>query len=82
MIRRNGRFDREIAMGIPDEAARCKILKVMTSSMKISDDVEFNKISKITPGFVGADLESVVKEAALICMDRIFKTVIPNQEVG
>lgn len=81
MIRRNGRFDREIAMGIPDEAARGKILRVMAKDIRTSDDVDFDAIGKTTAGFVGADLEAVVKEAALICINRVFGTILPEQKV-
>jgi ribosome biogenesis ATPase len=72
MIRRNGRFDKEIAMGIPDEAARIHILKNLTLSLRLDPLVDFRQLGKMTPGFVGADLESVVKEAALLCINRTF----------
>ncbi|MBI2173171.1 MAG: AAA family ATPase [Candidatus Aenigmarchaeota archaeon] len=65
---RPGRFDRQILVPTPDEKTRLEILKVHTSKMPLAEDVDVVKISKETPGFSGADLESVVREAAIIAM--------------
>eukprot|EP00922_Rhytidocystis_sp_ex-Travisia-forbesii_P041135 GHVS01061388.1.p1 GENE.GHVS01061388.1~~GHVS01061388.1.p1 ORF type:complete len:768 (+),score=141.93 GHVS01061388.1:108-2306(+) len=72
MIRRNGRFDRELAMTIPDEASRCEMLRAMCRPMRISAQVDFTNIARLTPGFVGADLQAVTREAALLAMTRVF----------
>lgn len=56
-LRRAGRFDREIAVGIPSEAARQSILRVLTRSLRLSGDFDFKAVAKRTPGFVGADLQ-------------------------
>jgi SpoVK/Ycf46/Vps4 family AAA+-type ATPase len=56
-LRRAGRFDREIAMSIPSEAARASILRVLTRPLSLSGDFDFAVVAKRTPGFVGADLQ-------------------------
>jgi hypothetical protein len=56
-LRRAGRFDREIAVGIPSEAARASILRVLTRPLRLSGDFDFGEVAKRTPGFVGADLQ-------------------------
>jgi ribosome biogenesis ATPase len=75
-LRRAGRFDREICMGVPDEKARCRILKVMTAKMRLEGDFDFDAIAKKTPGYVGADIRSLTKEAAVIAINRIFKDML------
>lgn len=72
-LRRAGRFDREIVLGAPDEAAREGILQVMTSQMRVEGSLDFKVLARKTPGFVGADLRSLTKEAAVIAIKRIFK---------
>ena len=59
-LRRPGRFDREIEIGIPDEEGRLDILHIHTRGMPLTDDVKLEYFAKITHGFVGADLESSV----------------------
>ncbi|GMI33585.1 hypothetical protein TeGR_g1380, partial [Tetraparma gracilis] len=81
-LRRAGRFDREICMGVPDERARCRILKVMTSKMRLSGDFDFDAIAKKTPGYVGADIRSLTKEAAVIAINRIFKDMLNLNLIG
>jgi len=72
-LRRAGRFDREIVLGAPDEKAREGILRVMTKEMKVDDnDLNYKLLAKKTPGFVGADVRSLTKEAAVIAINRIF----------
>ena len=75
-LRRAGRFDREISLGIPDQKARAQILRVMTSTMRLEGDFDFQEIARLTPGFVGADLMAVNKEAAVLAINRIFKGII------
>lgn len=74
-LRRAGRFDREIALGIPDAAARARILKVMASKLHLAGDFDFDAIARATGGFVGADLGALAKEAAIIAVHRIFSTL-------
>ncbi|KAF5780058.1 putative AAA+ ATPase domain, ATPase, AAA-type, core, AAA ATPase, AAA+ lid domain-containing protein [Helianthus annuus] len=69
-LRRPGRFDREITLGVPDENARTKILRVLTRNVKLGDAFDLVKISKLTPGFVGTDLVSLVDNAGRLCMRR------------
>ena len=64
-LRRGGRFDREIQIGVPDEEGRKEILQVHTRGMPLSDDVHIDKIAARTHGFVGADLDAVASEAAM-----------------
>eukprot|EP00929_Paragymnodinium_shiwhaense_P000830 TRINITY_DN101038_c0_g1_i1.p1 TRINITY_DN101038_c0_g1~~TRINITY_DN101038_c0_g1_i1.p1 ORF type:complete len:824 (-),score=213.12 TRINITY_DN101038_c0_g1_i1:120-2591(-) len=71
-LRRAGRFDREIAMGIPDEPARLKILEKMTSGMRLAGDLDLKFLAKGTPGYVGADLNALTQEAALTAVVRAF----------
>ncbi|KAI0396001.1 putative AAA family ATPase/60S ribosome export protein Rix7 [Xylariaceae sp. FL0594] len=62
-LRRAGRFNHEIGLGIPNEVAREAILRKMLSNVPISDDVDFRLLAKRTPGFVGADLEDLISVA-------------------
>ncbi|KAL5726072.1 Cell division control protein 48 E [Ranunculus cassubicifolius] len=67
-LRRFGRFDREINIGVPDEVGRLEVLRIHTKNMKLSDDVDLEKVSKNTHGYVGADLAALCTEAALQCI--------------
>jgi transitional endoplasmic reticulum ATPase len=71
-LRRPGRFDREIEIGIPDDEGRFDIISIHTRGMPIDDKVDLKQISKITHGFVGADLEVLAKEAAMRSLRRIL----------
>jgi ribosome biogenesis ATPase len=79
-LRRAGRFDREIILGVPDEIGRLGILKVMTQTMRLSGDMNLKILAKKTPGFVGADIKSLTKEAGVIAINRIFKKVLIHGE--
>ena len=72
-LRRAGRFDREIVLGAPDEKAREGILRVMTQNMRVDDSLDYGVLAKKTPGFVGADIRSLTKEAAVVAINRIFQ---------
>ncbi|KAJ0873319.1 putative ATPase, AAA-type, core, P-loop containing nucleoside triphosphate hydrolase [Helianthus annuus] len=72
-LRRPGRFDHEFRLGVPDENARTKILSAITQNVKLEGAFDLVKVAKSTPGFVGADLEALVKEAGGIAMQRIFE---------
>jgi len=69
-LRRGGRFDREIEIGVPGEVGRREILDVHTRRMPLADDVDVDKLASRTHGFVGADLESLAKEAAMTALRR------------
>lgn len=64
-LRRFGRFDREVDIGIPDPTGRLEILRIHTKNMKLGEDVDLEKIASETHGFVGADLASLCSEAAI-----------------
>ena len=69
-LRRGGRFDREIEIGVPGEAGRREILDVHTRRMPLADGVDIDTLAERTHGFVGADLESLAKEAAMTALRR------------
>ena len=69
-LRRGGRFDREIEIGVPNERGRREILDVHTRRMPLADDVDIDRLAARTYGFVGADLESLVTEAAMVALRR------------
>jgi ribosome biogenesis ATPase len=71
-LRRPGRFDREICLGVPDDRARIAILSVLTRQMKLSSDFNIEALARLTPGYVGADLVALAKEAAIIAVNRVF----------
>ncbi len=69
-LRRGGRFDREIEIGIPDKHGRREILAVHTRNMPLASDVDLAAIAERTYGFVGADIDALVTEAAMTALDR------------
>ncbi|KAF9074945.1 ribosome biogenesis ATPase RIX7 [Rhodocollybia butyracea] len=74
-LRRAGRFDHEISMGVPDDEAREKILRVLSSKMRLEGNFDFAALAKATPGYVGADLSSLTAAAGIIAVKRIFKQI-------
>lgn len=78
-LRRAGRFDREISMGVPDEDARCRILEKMCEKLKVEGTIGFRDLARLTPGYVGADLNALTAEAGMIAVKRIFGTVISHE---
>jgi len=74
-LRRPGRFDREIGIPIPDRHGRLAILEIYTRGMPVASDVDLTRLADITHGFVGADLEALCREAAMICVRRIFPEI-------
>jgi transitional endoplasmic reticulum ATPase len=74
-LRRGGRFDREIEIGIPNKNGREEILLIHTRGMPLSDDVDLTHLSEITHGFVGADLEQLAKEAAMGTLRKILPDI-------
>jgi transitional endoplasmic reticulum ATPase len=77
-LRRPGRFDREISIPIPDQNARLSVLEIHSRGMPLSEDVNLNKLAEITHGFVGADLQALCREAAMLCL----RKVIPEMDLG
>ncbi|MBK5113319.1 MAG: CDC48 family AAA ATPase [Candidatus Heimdallarchaeota archaeon] len=73
-LRRGGRFDREIEIGVPDKKGRLDILHIHTRGMPLADDVDLGRIATITHGFVGADMSALVKEAAMSAL----RTILPK----
>merc|ERR1719454_1682960 len=67
-LRRFGRFDRELDIGVPDDNGRLEILRIHTKNMKLGPDVKLETIAANTHGFVGADLAQLCTEAALTCI--------------
>ncbi len=79
-LRRPGRFDREIELGVPDKEGRLEILNIHTRNMPLSKDVDLEKISEVTHGFVGADIQSLAKEAAMSAIRRVLPEIDLRQE--
>ena len=79
-LRRPGRFDREIEIGVPDETGRTEILKIHTRGMPLSDDVNLEELADDTHGFVGADIESLTKEAAMKALRRYLPEINLDEE--
>lgn len=79
-LRRPGRFDREIELGVPDRNGRLEILQIHTRGMPLADDVKLEKLADISHGFVGADLQSLAKEAAMRALRRILPEIDVSAE--
>ncbi|GAY61883.1 hypothetical protein CUMW_213460 [Citrus unshiu] len=67
-LRRFGRFDREIDIGVPDEVGRLEVFRIHTKNMKLAEDVDLERVARDTHGYVGADLAALCTEAALQCI--------------
>jgi transitional endoplasmic reticulum ATPase len=74
-LRRPGRFDREIIIGVPDQPGRCQILKIHTRGMPLAADVAIEEIARTTYGYVGADLGALAREAAMEAVRRILPNI-------
>ncbi len=79
-LRRPGRFDREIEIGIPTKAAREEILKIHIRNMPLDEGFEISHLANVTHGFVGADLESLAKEAAMVVLRRVLPELELDKE--
>jgi transitional endoplasmic reticulum ATPase len=79
-LRRPGRFDREIEIGVPGKDGRLNILKIHTRNMPLSKNVNLKELASITHGFVGADLAALAKEAAMIVLRKIFPDLKLQEE--
>jgi ribosome biogenesis ATPase len=71
-LRRAGRFEREISIGVPNEEARIEIMKILTRKMRLREDFNFEEMVKLTPGYVGADIQTLCKEASITAVERII----------
>jgi transitional endoplasmic reticulum ATPase len=80
-LRRPGRFDREIELGVPDKAGRLEILQIHTRGMPLADDVDLKFLAEKSHGFVGADLHALAKEAGMIALRRIIPELNLDEEV-
>lgn len=69
-LRRAGRFDKEISLGFPNKESRSQILKILTRRLKLSKDFDFDELSGYAPGYVGADLLALSREAAMVAVSR------------
>lgn len=74
-LRRPGRFDREISLPIPDRNGRKEILEIHSRGMPLAHDVDLSQLAGTTHGFVGADLQALCREAAMICLRRIMPEI-------
>jgi len=87
-LRRPGRFDREISIPIPDRHGRLEILEIHSRGMPLAPDVDLPHLGEITHGYVGADLEALCREAAMICLRRIMPDIdfglasIPYEQIA
>ncbi|XP_014846567.1 PREDICTED: nuclear valosin-containing protein-like [Poecilia mexicana] len=76
-LRRAGRFDREICLGIPDEAARLGILKTLCRKLTLPEGFDYQLLARLTPGYVGADLMALCREAAMAAVNRVLLETRP-----
>ncbi|MEM4648627.1 MAG: CDC48 family AAA ATPase [Nitrososphaerota archaeon] len=79
-LRRPGRFDREIEIGIPDRNARREILQIHTRGMPLAEDVDLDKLAEMTKGYTGADLAALCREAAMKAIRRILPSIDFSEE--
>jgi transitional endoplasmic reticulum ATPase len=76
-LRRPGRFDRELEIGVPNKEGRLAIMKIHTRNMPLAKDVQLDELAAITHGFVGADLSALTKEAAM----NVLRRLMPNMKI-
>jgi transitional endoplasmic reticulum ATPase len=79
-LRRPGRFDREIEIGIPDKKGRREILQIHTRGMPLAEDVNIDRLAEMTRGYTGADLAALCREAAMKAIRRILPSIDFNEE--
>lgn len=80
-LRRFGRFDREIELGVPDEEGRLEVLQIHTKNMKLHENVKLEEIASLSHGFVGADIAQLCTEAALQCIREQMDIIDVEDEV-
>lgn len=81
-LRRAGRFDHEIEMGVPTVEGREEILRVLCASLSLSGEVDIRWLAKATPGYVGADLTALTTEAGVVAVKRIFEVMSADENEG
>jgi transitional endoplasmic reticulum ATPase len=79
-LRRPGRFDREIEIGVPDKAGRHEVLQIHTRNMPLAEDVDLKRLSDVTHGYTGADVASLCREAAMKALRRYIPEVNLEEE--
>ncbi len=79
-LRRPGRFDRELEIGVPNKEGRLNILKIHTRNMPLAKDVNLKEFAAVTHGFVGADISALAKEAAMIVLRRVLPDLKYDKE--
>jgi transitional endoplasmic reticulum ATPase len=80
-LRRPGRFDREIEIGVPDRNSRKEILQIHTRSMPLTEDVSIDELANITHGYTGADLAALAREAAMSSLRRIMPKIVDKRSI-
>src|SRR3546814_20668243 len=81
-LRRPGRFDREIIIGVPDQPGRREILGIHTRAMPLAEDVDLDELARITSGYVGADLAAITREAGIAAVRRTRPQRHAERRVG
>jgi len=79
-LRRPGRFDREIEIGVPDKAGRYEVLQIHTRNMPLAEDMDLKRLSDITHGYTGADTASLCREAAMKALRRYIPEINLEEE--
>jgi len=79
-LRRPGRFDREIIIGVPNESGRYEILQIHTRGMPLAQDIDLHELAKFAYGYVGADLQALCKEAAMNALRKILPAINLEEE--
>jgi transitional endoplasmic reticulum ATPase len=79
-LRRPGRFDREIEIGVPDQKGRFEVLQIHTRGMPLKDDVDMNKLAKMSHGYTGADLSALGRETAMKALRRYLPEINLEEE--
>ncbi len=80
-LRRGGRFDREIEIGVPNRDGRKEVLQIHTRNMPLADDVDLDELADKTHGYVGADLETLCKEAAMYVLREVLPEIDLDEEI-
>ena len=80
-LRRPGRFDREIEIGVPDRNSRKEILQIHTRNMPLAKDVNMDELANLTHGYTGADLAALVREAAMVSLRNVLPKIIDKKSV-
>ncbi len=80
-LRRGGRFDREIEIGVPNSKGRKEILQIHTRNMPLEEDVDLDELADLTHGYVGADLEALCKEAAMSVLRNVLPEIDMDEEI-